>query len=70
MGADWGQLHNGHDYFRLLHIEIQRKKRIKAQPKGGEIVRRYKDLYPAQEFRATKLALSLKRYFAPLKLFS
>ncbi len=68
--AEWEQLHNGHDYFRMLHTEIQHLKGIKDQPKKGDIISGYIELYPKGEFVATKLARSLSNWFAPRDIFN
>lgn len=67
-GADWKQLHNGHDYFRLLHNQFLHNKESKRQLKKGEAQREYIKLYTIAEFRSTDLAKNLEAYFSPLIL--
>lgn len=58
--ADPRQLHNGHDYMRMLRKILSEKS--KQNIKGGEIPNAYSQLYTGADFSLTKLAQDLRSY--------
>lgn len=57
--ADWRQLINGHDYFRLLHNLVHKHKHVPTQMKKGEIQKVFLKDYTVEEFKQTALGSSL-----------
>lgn len=66
--ADWKQRHNGHDYFRMLHIQFLHPVDSKRQLRKGEAQREYIKLYSLADFKSTNLAKDIEDYFSPLIL--